>query len=210
VEKAIVLLSGGLDSVTLAHYVADVNNEEVCGLFFHYGQEFEQPEEDYAIRCIQNLRKKGHNAFLDHLNIDPQDLYADSESYNPARNLIFLSYATRYAEMNGIKKIYVGLISSEGCPINFPDATKKFVRDYDALINGMYGMELEAPFIDKSKQEVYAQAKWLGVKLSDTWSCNFPDMSSGKAEECGICANCLLREEFAKSDSFAEKVKRLF
>lgn len=193
-EKAIVLLSGGLDSVVLANYVAKNMNEELIGYFIDYGQEFVTQEFDSVIKCILGLRKQGYQANYYVHNMSR--LVADKNSYNSMRNLIFISHVARFAEKNGIKKIYAGFISNEDYDLTFKDASAKFAKDVDNLLFNNFGIHFYAPFVTLHKKDIFDLSIDYEVNLEDTWSCNNPKWENGKIVPCGKCADCTYRNLF--------------
>lgn len=207
-EKILVLLSGGLDSVVLANKLAR-DGYEVCGILFNYGQEFYNKEVDCAVKCVNDLRDKGYEASLYIQGLSM--LEANKDGYNPSRNLIFLSYAVRYAEREGISIISAGFISAEEYDMEFSDANEQFVFNYFNLIYAMHKMTFSAPLIKFNKGQVYQLAKELGIKLENTWSCNYPVWwDDDTLVPCGKCSDCLQRLKFVAGDSIMERVRNMF
>jgi 7-cyano-7-deazaguanine synthase len=200
-EKAVVLLSGGMDSaVTL--YKARQNNE-CFALAFSYGQKAEK-EVSSAARVAEiagcsftlleiSLPWKG-SALLD----ENKDVPGYSESsqgkipgtYVPARNILFLSYAVSYAEAIGAASVYIGAHQLDFS--NYPDCREVFFDSYREMIrkgtrSGSEGkpVEIVTPIINMTKKQIVEEGLKLGVPFEETWSCyTREDMPCGKCESC--------------------------
>ena len=214
-KNAIVLCSGGLDSVVTAHYVKKVlRYNHVAILFFNYGQRSYKAEKKSALRCAEELNGSFRKIRLDELrklsvsliNIketarkikrnDLKDTKNESKKwYVPCRNLMFLSYALALIESNFIKDkrkrdIFVGF-KNEGKE-NFPDTTKGFVN----LMNRLSLKTTEnkgriiAPLIKKNKEDIILLGKKLGIDFKKTFSCYI-----NEKVHCGVCLACRLRRE---------------
>ncbi|MHC5111256.1 MAG: 7-cyano-7-deazaguanine synthase QueC [Planctomycetota bacterium] len=208
--KAVVLLSGGLDSATTAA-MAKKSGYAVYALTFMYGQRH-AVESEAAKRVAQaigvaehryqkiDLRAFGGSALTDDIDV-PKSPDADHMpkgipvTYVPARNTIFLSFAVGYAEVIGAFDIFMGVSAVDYS--GYPDCRPEFISSFQQTARlgtkaGIEGAELtiHAPLIDMSKAETIREAHRLGVDLALTHSCYDPD-PSGKA--CGSCDSCLLR-----------------
>ena len=227
--KAIVLLSGGLDSTTMVRIAQD-KGYEVYALTFNYGQkhsiEIEAAKticKKHGIQnhCIANIDIKaiGGSALTDdklEVNKNGQVLQYDPTkeniplSYVPARNTIFLSYALGYAEVIGASKILIGVnvIDYSGYPDCRPEYLKKFNElakiATAAAVKGELAIEVEAPLLHMTKAEIIAEGTRLGVDYTDTLSCYDPD-KNGSA--CGKCDACLLRLNGFKANGMKDSAQ---
>jgi 7-cyano-7-deazaguanine synthase len=203
-KKAIVLLSGGMDSaVTL--YAA--KQDHACkALIFHYGQKAVQ-ELDYAVKLAElsgteptlvNISMPwGGSALLDEgVDIPKQNMDDDKSipaTYVPGRNIIFLSYAVSYAEVVGAESIFIGAHQLDYS--NYPDCREDFLEAFQGVINkgtkgGVEGnpVEIKTPILNMSKKEIVELGKELEVPFEHTWSC----YKDGE-KPCGECESCFLR-----------------
>ena len=210
-KKAVVLLSGGLDSsTTLA--IARREGFEAYALSFRYGQRH-RFEIDAARRVAVQLRAARHvitdidlrtfggSALTDDIDV-PKGRSTDEMSagipitYVPARNTIFLSFALAWAEVLGVSDIFIGVnaIDYSGYPDCRPEYIEAFTRMANlatkAAIEGRQHLAIHTPLIHLSKAEIIARGHSLGVDFSLTHSCYDPD-ESGRA--CGECDSCQLR-----------------
>ena len=207
--KAVILLSGGLDSSTVL-YLAKSEGYDCYALSFDYQQRHRRELE--AARTIAmavgvaahqvvsfDLRLWGGSALTDDRVDLPQerDLAAMSESipvtYVPARNTIFLSFALAYAEAIGASRVYIGVNALDysgypDCRPDYIDAMRSVYRL--GTRQGREGdpIEIITPLIDLKKTEIIQLGDRLGVPWVDTWSCY-----SGDLVPCGVCDSCRLR-----------------
>lgn len=191
--KSVVLLSGGLDSVTLMHYVAKEKAEDIFPLFVAYGQPQLPMEMESAQKVCKVLREQGYK--VDGLEVLEMTDLLYSEDYNkyiPQRNLIFIAHAARYAEMLGAENIYIAVIDPRG--ERYLDTTPTFISAMDDVFKVSSKITLSAPFVNLTKDEVLCYSKKYDIDLDDTWSCNYVD-ENGKA--CGFCGNCEFRDRVA-------------
>ena len=215
-KKAIIVCSGGLDSVTTAHFVKKkLCYDELTILFFDYTQKSLIHERQCAIRCAQALGALFQEIHLPELGklsfslinkegyvrkLSPEEL-GDTQSesarfYVPTRNMLFISYALALAESlahaqpeKGVPDIFVGF-KNEGTE-SFPDTTQEFLNRLNALasIGCMQPSPVLAPLITYDKEEIVALAVELGIDLAQTWSCY-----QGNYLHCGTCLACRLRQ----------------
>ena len=207
--KAVILLSGGLDSSTVL-YLAKSEGYDCYALSFDYQQRHRRELE--AARTIStavgvaahqvvsfDLRLWGGSALTDDRVDLPQDrnLAAMSESipvtYVPARNTIFLSFALAYAEAIGASRVYIGVnaLDYSGYPDCRPDYIDAMRSVYTlGTKQGREGdsIEIITPLIDLKKTEIIQLGDRLGVPWAQTWSCY-----SGDLVPCGVCDSCRLR-----------------
>ena len=209
-KRAVVLLSGGLDSTTTLA-IARAENFECYALSFDYGQRH-KIELMAAARIAEALGARAHRV----VKID-NDIFAGSAltdtidvpksrpeteiaqgipiTYVPARNTIFLSYALAWAETLGATNIFIGVNALDYS--GYPDCRPEFIKQFEKLANlgtqvGIEGarFRIHAPLIDLAKAEIIRKAGELGVDLSLTHSCYDP-LPDGRA--CGQCDSCQLR-----------------
>ncbi len=211
--RAVVLLSGGLDSATTLA-IARAEGYECHALSFDYGQrhvcELESAKKvAAALGAVQHLTLR-----LDLRAIGGSALTADIEvpkgrsdeamsagipvTYVPARNTIFLSHALAWAEALGAEDVFIGVnfLDYSG----YPDCRPEFTEAFEKLANlatqagveGRSRFRVHTPLIELSKAQIVARAYELDVDLSLTWSCYAPE-PDGRA--CGLCDSCLLRKK---------------
>jgi 7-cyano-7-deazaguanine synthase len=212
-RRAVVLLSGGLDSAT-ALAVALAEDYECFALSFDYGQRHAR-ELESAGKVAAALGARRHLTLrLDLRAIGGSALTADVEvpkgrseaaigagipiTYVPARNTIFLAHALAWAEVLGAEDIFIGVNSRDYS--GYPDCRPEFVEAFERLANlatqagveGRSRFRVHTPLITLTKAQIVARAHELGVDLSLTWSCYAPE-ADGRA--CGLCDSCLLRKK---------------
>jgi 7-cyano-7-deazaguanine synthase len=209
--KAVVLLSGGLDSAT-ALAIARAEGFDTYALSFRYGQRH-VAELDAARRVARaqgatqhgivdiDLRMFGNSALTDDAiaipHHDGQDLPTGEIpiTYVPARNTIFLSFGLAWAETLGAGDIYLGVSAVDYS--GYPDCRPEYVAAYERMAGlatkaGVEGkkVRIRAPLINLSKAETIRRGLDLGVDYGLTHSCYDPSQSGGA---CGTCASCQLR-----------------
>lgn len=212
-KKAVVLLSGGLDSATCVAMAQD-QGFDVYALSFRYGQRH-SVELEAADRVAKHLGVMEHktaeidltlfggSALTDDIDVpkDRNEGEMDADipvTYVPARNTIFLSFALAYAEVVGAKDIFIGVNALDYS--GYPDCRPDFIRSFETTANlgtkvGVTEDEritIRTPLIDMSKAEIATTGTRLGVDYAMTISCYDPD-TSGAA--CGHCDSCLLRQK---------------
>lgn len=208
--KAVVLLSGGLDSTTVLAIAQD------CGfaphaLSFRYGQRH-AVELDAARRvaaaagvadhviCDIDLRVFGGSALTTDIEVPKhegvEDLAEDIPiTYVPARNTVFLSFALAYAEVLGSTDLFIGVNALDYS--GYPDCRPEYIAAYEDMANlatraGVEGNKftIHTPLIDLTKAQTVELGTRLGVDYGLTSSCYDPD---GAGRPCGHCDSCLLR-----------------
>ena len=209
--RAVILLSGGLDSATVAA-IAKNEGYELFALTLDYGQrhrvEIESAKKiahhlgaaKHVIMPV-NLRLFGGSSLTDDLNV-PKDTPLDQigknipNTYVPARNTVFLSLALAYAESVGAEKIYIGISSVDYS--GYPDCRPEFLQAFNVLarLATKAGVEriplsIEAPLLSHTKRETILCGLELGVDYSLTFTCYDP-LPEGKS--CGRCESCRLRQ----------------
>lgn len=210
--KAIVLLSGGLDSATAAA-IAREGGFAVYALCFRYGQRHAietqaaegvakaLPVEKLVVQTI-DLRVFGGSALTDTIDVPKSARVADLQpgipvTYVPARNTIFLAFALSYAEAIGSTDIFIGVNAIDYS--GYPDCRPEFVAAFERLANlgtkaGVEGakIRIHVPLIAMSKADIIREGVRLGVDYALTHSCYDPT-ADGRA--CGFCDSCLLRRQ---------------
>ena len=209
-KRAVVLLSGGIDSTTtLAIAVAE--GYEAYALSFDYGQRH-QIETQAARRVANSLGAKEHrvatidlrvfggSALTDHIDVpkkrsETEIAHGIPVTYVPARNTIFLAYALAWAEVIHAGDIFLGVNAIDYS--GYPDCRPEFIEAFETLANvgtkaGVEGrrFHIHTPLIKFSKAEIIRKAVDLAVDLSLTHSCYDP---SPEDLACGECDSCLLR-----------------
>ncbi len=211
-KKAVVLLSGGLDSATTLA-VARGDGFQCHALTFAYGQRHKR-EIEAAKKVAESLAAAEHriieidlaafggSALTDKAIDVPKDR-ADLDSpsripvtYVPARNTIFLSYALAWAEVLGAFDIFIGVNSTDYS--GYPDCRAEFIAAFEktanlataAAIEGKGRYRIHTPIIEMTKAQIITTGIKLGVDYSLTHSCYDPD---NHGRSCGRCDSCRLR-----------------
>lgn len=204
--KAVVLLSGGLDSTTcMAQAIAD--GCEPTGLSFRYGQRHTKELTSAANVC--KFYKVPHviidlnlSSFRSALTRDDMDVPMDREgeldeeipvTYVPARNIVFLSIAAGLCESIDADRIYIGVNAVDYS--GYPDCTPEFIKAFQHTLEvgtkaGKEGhpIQIVTPIGMDSKADIVRRGKRLGAPLHLTWSCY-----NGGEKACGHCDSCRLR-----------------
>jgi 7-cyano-7-deazaguanine synthase len=207
-KRAVILLSGGLDSVT-ALAMAKSQGFDCYTLSFNYGQRHDSELVASAklsklYGAIEHkvinidLRSIGGSALTDeNFAVPEQEQQGIPITYVPARNTVFLSIALGWAEVLNAQAIYVGVNAVDYS--GYPDCRPDFIAAFETLANlatktGVEGnkLSIHAPLINMSKAEIILQGLKLGVDYSQTVSCYQAD-NDGKA--CGRCDSCRLRRQ---------------
>jgi 7-cyano-7-deazaguanine synthase len=209
-KRAVVLLSGGIDSTTTLA-IAIAGGYEAYALSFDYGQRHQI--ETKAARRVANslgarehrvakidLRVFGDSALTDQIDVPKtrsgeEIAHGIPVTYVPARNTIFLSYALAWAEVIPASDIFLGVNAIDYS--GYPDCRPEFIEAFENLASlatkaGVEGrrFQIHTPLIKLSKAEIVRKAVELGVDLSLTHSCYDP---SPEGLACGECDSCLLR-----------------
>ena len=212
-RRAVVLLSGGLDSTT-ALACARAEGFDCFALSFDYGQRHDR-ELESARRVAAALGAKEHLVLrLDLRAIGGSALTADIPvpkgrsgqaigtgipvTYVPARNTIFLSYALAWAEVLECEDIFIGVNALDYS--GYPDCRPEYIDAFERMaslatkagVEGRSRLRIHTPLIRLSKAEIVKRGVELGVDFGLTWSCYEPQ-SDGRA--CGLCDSCLLRHK---------------
>lgn len=207
-EKAVVLLSGGLDSATCLAIARD-RGYTCYGLSFDYGQRHRVELESAARLAVQagladykvipvDMRGIGGSALTDStIAVPEQESEGIPVTYVPARNTVFLAYALAWAEVLSARAIFIGVNALDYS--GYPDCRPAFIDAFQAMANlatkkGVEGetIAIETPLIDLTKAQIIESGTALGVDYSLTVSCYQAD-DLGRA--CGRCDSCRLRKK---------------
>lgn len=207
-KKAVVLMSGGLDSTTVAA-IANSQGYELHGLSFDYGQRHQA--EIAACQKVANffgitdhrlakidLRIFGGSALTADIDV-PKDRNIDGKeipiTYVPGRNTIFLSYALSFAEVINAEAVFIGVNSMDYS--GYPDCRPEFIHAFQEVANfsnkkAILGSKIKivAPLQNMTKEDIIRAGLALGVDYSITVSCYDAD---GDGRACGHCDSCQLR-----------------
>src|SRR6185437_11559279 len=198
-KKAVVLLSGGLDSATVLA-IARSEGYEPYALSFSYGQRHAY-ELEAASRVAASIGVAEHRiAAIDLPKGRAPEEMADSIpiTYVPARNTIFLSFALAWAEVIEASDIFIGVNALDYS--GYPDCRPEFIEAFEKMANlatkagveGRQKLRIHTPLIALSKAEIIRRGRELGVDYGLTSSCYDPSPSG---EPCGGCDSCRLREK---------------
>lgn len=221
--RAVVLLSGGLDSATAAA-IARSEGFDLYALTVEYGQRHAR-EIESARAIARALGVVRHvelgvdlSAFGGSALTSPADVPKDRDlaaadipvTYVPARNTVFLSLATAWAEALGARDIFIGVnvLDYSG----YPDCRPEFIEAFEKMANlatkagveGRQALKIHSPLIAMSKAEIIAKGIELGVDYGLTSSCYDP---SPAGEQCGQCDSCLLRQKGFRENGITDSLR---
>lgn len=221
-KKAVVLLSGGLDSATVAALALD-QGFEVHALTFRYGQRHDAELAAAAavakslgladhVTLDIDLRAFGGSALTADIDV-PKDRSADDMAvgipitYVPARNTIFLSFALGFAEVLEANDIFIGVNALDYS--GYPDCRPEYIAAFEAMANlatksGVEGesrLTLRTPLMEMTKAQIIATGLKLGVDYGLTLSCYDP---SDDGAPCGSCDACALRQKGFREAGLAD------
>jgi 7-cyano-7-deazaguanine synthase len=205
-SRAVVLLSGGLDSATTLA-IAKTEGFEPYALSFRYGQRHAM-ELDAARKVAAqigvaehrivdiDLRAFGGSALTADIPVPTAPSEGIPATYVPARNTIFLSFALAWCEVLGAADIFIGVNAVDYS--GYPDCRPEFIRAFETMANlatkagveGEVKFKVHAPLIAMSKEAIIRRGIALGVDYGLTRSCYAPD-ADGRA--CGVCDSCRIR-----------------
>jgi 7-cyano-7-deazaguanine synthase len=214
-KRAVVLLSGGVDSsTTLA--LARSEGYECYAISFDYGQRH-AIELDAAQRVVEalgaakhlvikvNMRDIGGSALTDNIDVPKSETVSSSDeipvTYVPARNTIFLSFALGWAEVLGAEDIFIGANAVDYS--GYPDCRPEYLKAFEDMANlatkeaveGKMRFRIRAPLVKLTKVEIIRKGRELGLDYSLTWSCYDPQPDG---TPCGRCDSCRIREKGIK------------
>lgn len=222
-KKAIVLLSGGLDSATVLA-LAHKQGYEVFALSFSYGQ-----RHHWELTCAKSvavthgvvehriveidLRAFGGSALTSDVPVPKGRTVAEMtqgvpNTYVPARNTIFLSYAVAWAEVLGVKDIFLGVNALDYS--GYPDCRPEYIKAFETMANVAttnVEVKLHTPLINMSKSDIIGLGLSLGVDYSITSSCYEP---SPIGEPCKQCDSCQLRQDGFKNNNAVDTLEKRF
>lgn len=224
-QKAVVLLSGGIDSTTTL-VIAQKMGFTIYALSFRYGQRH-QIELESAVNIARNyhvvkhltvdidLRLIGGSALTGNIDV-PKSRSVEQMgkdipvTYVPARNTIFLSYALAWAEVIGSSDIFIGVNALDYS--GYPDCRPEYIAAYEKMANlatkagveGNQKLTIHTPLIELSKADIIRQGIELGVDYSLTHSCYDP---SAEGLACGECDSCLLRLKGFREAGISDPIK---
>ena len=211
-RRAVVLLSGGLDSATVLAIARDEGFEPYA-LSFRYGQRHDvelaaaarvaaaQGVVRHVVAEI-DLRIFGGSALTADIAVPHHDRVEDLDSteipitYVPARNTIFLSFALAWAETLGASDVFLGVNALDYS--GYPDCRPEYIEAYERMANlatragveGQQRLKIHTPLIQLTKAQTIQRGLALGVEYALTHSCYDP---TGDGHACGTCDSCLLR-----------------
>jgi len=206
-SKAVVLLSGGMDSCVTAAIAAETN--ALALLHASYGQRTERRERqafdaiadfyslsDRLVARLDHFRDIGGSALTDPAVAVPEReiVPASGEgipvTYVPFRNAHFLSIAVSWAEAIGATSVWIGAVAEDSS--GYPDCRPEYYRAFQELVRAgtrpETRIEIVTPVIQMRKSDIIRRGIELGAPLHLTWSCY-----QGEREACGACDSCLLR-----------------
>ena len=205
--KAICLLSGGMDSSTLAYH-AKSEGYDICALHLNYGQRTQTKELACAKKIASLLNAKefvevdvGYFSKFGASSLTDKEMAVETfdptrahmpNTYVPFRNANLLSIATSFAEAKGAEAIFIGVQSLDYS--GYPDCRPQFIEAFQKVID--FGTKdttkitLKTPFIRMTKTDILRVGMKLGVPYEHTWSCY-----RNEGEACGTCGSCHFRRE---------------
>ncbi len=210
-KDSIIIVSGGMDSVTLLY---DYKDRIAIGVSFDYGSNHNAKEIPFARWHCEQLGiehitidlafmpKYFKSSLLEGADAIPEGHYADENMKStvvPFRNGIMLSIAAGIAESRGLK--YVMMANHGGDHTIYPDCRPEFVEAMsEATKAGTFpGIEILAPYTDITKADIAMRGKALGIDYSKTWSCY-----KGGDVHCGKCGTCMERKEALRDAGIAD------
>ena len=220
-SKAVILLSGGLDSTTVLA-IAKSRDYECYALSFDYGQK-QKSELNSAIEIAKSYQVKEHRIMkvslsdiggsaLTDKSINIPDYKKSSEipiTYVPARNTIFLSLALAWSEIMGSNDIFIGVNSVDYS--GYPDCRPEYIEAFEKMANlatknAVMGKKItiHTPLIYLNKVEIIGEGQKLGVDYSKTITCY---RANDLGEACGRCDACELRKIGFKNAGFIDPTK---
>lgn len=212
-KKAIVLLSGGIDSTTVMA-IAREEGFKLYSLSFNYGQRhvFELKSAEKVARSFNvashlvidiDLQKIGGSSLTGHMDVPKDRKETEIENnipitYVPARNTIFLSYSLAWAEVLDAADIFIGVNAIDYS--GYPDCRPEYIKAFEKMANlatkagveGRTSFTIRTPLIKMTKAEIIRHGDRLGVDYSITHSCYDP---SPEGLACGGCDSCLFRKK---------------
>lgn len=214
-DEAVVLLSGGLDSTTLAYYVHSLGYSITALSFFYEQRHKIELESAQKIADLVNAKEHiiintnmhdiGNSSLTDTIPVPKGGKSLGEENhipvtYVPARNMIFLSYAAALAEARDISNIFLGVNALDYS--GYPDCRPDFIESVNKTINlatrtGREGapIKIHTPLMKLAKKDIIEMGIRLNVPYEHTWSCYDPVEKDGKMVPCTECDSCILRKK---------------
>lgn len=227
-KKAVILLSGGLDSTTILA-IARKEGFECHALSFSYGQKHEIELEsakniaarhNVASHTIANIDVKifNNSSLTDNIDVpknqDIDNIQDIPNTYVPARNTLFLSYALSLAESIGAHDIFIGVNALDYS--GYPDCRPEFIESFEKMANlatkaGVQDRKfnIRTPLISLTKEAIIKTGFDLGLDYSDTHSCYDPIIKDGEVYSCGQCDSCQLRLKGFREAGKEDRIKYL-
>lgn len=201
-KDSVIIVSGGMDSVTLLY---DYKDSIALGISFDYGGNHNAKELRFArLHCerlgirhitieLGFMHRYFKSSLLEGADAIPEGHYADENMKStvvPFRNGIMLAIAAGIAESNGLKRVMMA--NHGGDHTIYPDCRPEFVKAMsEATRTGTYpGIEVFAPYTNITKADIARRGKLLGIDYAETWSCY-----KGGEKHCGRCGTCVERRE---------------
>ena len=206
-KKAVIILSGGIDSATLLYSSVKKGFDVDC-ITFDYGQKHSK-EIDSALKVsnvlgvphrvidLSALRELLSGSALTDVNVDIPEVPETAEHYDtlkstivPNRNAIFLAIAVGYAVSKSADNVLFGAHHSDRGV--YPDCRQEFVESFqtsERLATANPDLNIRAPFVDMDKSQIVKLGAGLGVPFKETWSCY-----KGGRVHCGVCSSCRERK----------------
>ncbi|ORU90460.1 MAG: 7-cyano-7-deazaguanine synthase [Cycloclasticus sp. symbiont of Poecilosclerida sp. M] len=221
-KRAVILVSGGLDSATVLAYTQQ-QGYECFALSFDYGQRHrseliaaKELSKHFNVADHKTIKlgmgEFGGSALTDsHIDVPTEQSDGIPVTYVPARNTVFLSLALGWAEVLGAKDIFIGVNAVDYS--GYPDCRPAFIEAFETLANlatkagvEQGGFNIHTPLIKLSKAEIIELGTRLNVDYSHTVSCYQAD-TNGLA--CGTCESCNIRQEGFKQAGLADPTRYL-
>ena len=225
-KRAVILLSGGLDSATVLA-IAKSEGYEIYALSFSYGQrhawELEGAKRVAAAAGVAehrivniDLRAFGGSALTADIDVpkgrEPDEMARGIPiTYVPARNTIFLAFALAWAEVLGASDIFLGVNALDYS--GYPDCRPEFIEAFERMANratkagveGRQNLHIHAPLIAMTKAQIIATGRELGVDYGLTSSCYDPGPTGAP---CGECDSCLLRQKGFRENGLDDPISK--
>ena len=189
-KKAVILCSGGMDSVTVLNLVAkEIKPENLTVLFVNYNQKTVKREKEFSKIAADRIGAHWIEFQLQDLQKITKTSLIHNESSTTevqGRNTILIGLGSALAQTLSAKELYIGIQSSD---VIYGDAQPEYFQHMKNAMNIAYNIELLAPLLHRNKKEIIDIAKKLNVDLNLTYSCYFNEI-----EPCGSCPSCIVRK----------------
>ena len=213
-KDSVIIVSGGMDSITLLH---ERHEEIALGISFDYGSNHNSREIPFARMHCQRLGIKHlvipldfmsvyfRSSLLDGADAIPEGHYEDANMKStvvPFRNGIMLSIACGIAESNGLSRVFIA--NHGGDHAIYPDCRSEFIKAMDAAMSaGTYAhINIEAPYTEITKTDIALIGKAIGLDYTETWSCY-----KGGNVHCGKCGTCVERQDALRNAGIEDKTE---